>query len=325
MSLAGEIRLFAGNVAPGGWAFCHGQLVPASAAPRLFEAIGTRYGGDGATFALPDLRGRVPVHRSSTIALGTAGGAEVVELSDEQIPGHQHGLLTGGSPASGNWPARRALAGDIAAGAGDGVSLGQSTATGSGNAHLNVQPYLALNYIIALDDRPDGGAMIGEIRIFAGETAPAGWAACNGQAMEVQQFGGLYSVLGTTYGGDGRHAFGLPDLRGRVAMQAGYGPGLTVRQLAEAGGSASIDLDADQLPAHTHDLGVVATGEAGNGRGAATLTVRTSGRSGGTDSKAWPERIATEAAGGGAQHTNLQPYLALNYLIACSGRLPEPD
>jgi microcystin-dependent protein len=112
MPFAGEIRLFAGNVAPGGWAFCHGQLASIASVPALFEALGTRYGGEGrTTFALPDLRGRVPLHRSSTIALGAEGGAEVVVLEANEIPGHRHSILVGRSPAVEGQPAATTIAG----------------------------------------------------------------------------------------------------------------------------------------------------------------------------------------------------------------------
>jgi len=328
MSLAGEIRLFAGNVAPGGWAFCHGQSVSIAAAPALFEAIGTTYGGDGrTTFALPDLRGRVPVHRSSRIAVGAEGGAEVVALNADAIPNHQHAIRVGGGTAGDGKSTGIALVANRSSdseGGSRSVSLGITSSTGDGNAHANVQPFLCLNYIIALETTEATGPFVGEVRLFAGEQAPAGWTPCNGQSVTLQRYGGLYSVIGTTYGGDGRTSFSLPDLRGRVAIQAGHRHGLSARRLGETGGSATVDLDESQLPAHTHD--VVAHAAAGKGSAPAgtTAVLRTTDRLD-DDGDRPPVRLATGTTGKGAPHLNLQPYLALNACIAVSGRLPEPN
>ena len=91
--LAGEIRMFAGNFAPPGWAFCNGQILNASDHPSLFGAIGSTFGGDGkTTFALPDIRGRIPVHRGSRVAHGQTGGSELASLDATQLPGHSHSV-----------------------------------------------------------------------------------------------------------------------------------------------------------------------------------------------------------------------------------------
>ena len=108
-----------------------------------------------------------------------------------------------------------------------------------------MQPSLTINYIIALTGvfpSPNGGqsggdAIIGEIRIFAGNFVPGGWAFCNGQLMSISQNQALFSILGTTYGGDGSTTFSLPDLRGRAPIHAGHGPGLTNRRLGDKGGT----------------------------------------------------------------------------------------
>src|SRR3954453_6845221 len=108
----GEIRLFGGNFAPAGWAFCDGSTLPISEYDTLFNLIGTTYGGDGQeTFALPDLRGRVPVHQGTasgpTFQLGESGGTESVTLTAQQIPAHSHSLLASGSQGTDNSPAGR--------------------------------------------------------------------------------------------------------------------------------------------------------------------------------------------------------------------------
>lgn len=325
MPYPGEIRLFAGNVAPAGWAFCHGQEATIAATPRLFSAIGTRFGGDGRrTFRLPDLRGRVPVHRSERVAAGDSGGAEAVAITATETPAHTHGLPFAASGGISTRSPDRALR--IASGGGGAstVGLGTMTSSGLGTTHSNIQPYLALNYIIALDDRARG-TLAGEIRIFAGAGAPAGWARCDGQQLEVGAFGDLYAVVGTTYGGDGRQRFHLPDLRGRVAIQAGRGSSLTTRRLGESGGNASVALREDQLPPHEHAaeirVAAAASGRmllvAAEGRGPTAATMNADANR--------VEPIVTGASGASDVHPNLQPYLTLTYIIACQGSLPEPD
>src|SRR6185369_15212864 len=102
----GEIRMFGGNFAPAGWMFCEGQLLPISENETLFQLIGTTYGGDGqSTFALPDLRGRLPVHQGNSLILAETGGAEEITLTAAQVPAHSHSALASTSTASSNDPA----------------------------------------------------------------------------------------------------------------------------------------------------------------------------------------------------------------------------
>ena len=104
----GEIRMFAGNFAPAGWAFCDGRVLPISEFETLFNLIGTTYGGDGQeTFALPDMRGRVPVHQGSGFTLAQTGGVETVTLTTEQIPDHSHAFTAAGVQGTDNSPAGR--------------------------------------------------------------------------------------------------------------------------------------------------------------------------------------------------------------------------
>src|SRR5512132_2633636 len=107
----GEIRMFGGNFAPAGWMFCDGQLLSIAENETLFQLIGTTYGGDGqTTFALPDLRGRIPVHQGNGFALAQAGGDEKVTLTVQQIPSHSHGFIASGTNAVRNAPTARTLA-----------------------------------------------------------------------------------------------------------------------------------------------------------------------------------------------------------------------
>jgi microcystin-dependent protein len=160
--LIGEIRMFAGNFAPRGWAFCNGQLIAISQNTALFSLLGTTYGGDGrTTFALPDLRGRVPLHAGngpglSNYPLGQRGGVEQVALSIEQMPNHSHTLMAASVPADALSPADRTLATPeetpIYSASEPNVVLAKTAIapTGSSQPHENRPPYLTVNYIIAL-------------------------------------------------------------------------------------------------------------------------------------------------------------------------------
>lgn len=152
----GEIRMFAGNFAPAGWMFCEGQLLPISEYETLFQLIGTTYGGDGeSTFALPDMRGRVPLHQGNGFILAETGGAEAITLTAAQIPAHTHPVLgttnaaTTPGPA-GNVPAR--TAGDTYTSELVNLNFGVAAVTpvGGSQPHTNFQPYLCLNFIISL-------------------------------------------------------------------------------------------------------------------------------------------------------------------------------
>jgi microcystin-dependent protein len=155
----GEIRLFAGNFAPVGWAFCDGQLLPISENETLFNLIGTTYGGDGqSTFGLPDLRGRIPIHTGGGFTLAESGGVESVTLTVNQIPAHPHPFLASNDIATAagpsvNVPATTNVAKKVYAAAAsptsamDPQSIGPS---GGSQPHDNFQPYQCINYIISL-------------------------------------------------------------------------------------------------------------------------------------------------------------------------------
>ncbi len=153
----GEIRLFAGNFAPAGWMLCDGQLLPISENETLFNLIGTTYGGDGQlTFALPDLRGRVPVHFGNGFVQAETGGVEQVTLTQNQIPAHAHPLMASGDPASSPNPAAHVLAETVSttpyfAGP-PAVPLAPQSIlpVGGSQPHNNLQPFQCINYIISL-------------------------------------------------------------------------------------------------------------------------------------------------------------------------------
>ncbi len=153
----GEIRMFAGNFAPAGWMFCEGQLLPISENETLFQLIGTTYGGDGqSTFALPDLRGRLPIHQGNGFVLAENGGAEEITLTGQQIPAHAHPQLSTSAVATQNAPSTNVFAQaatvDAYVTSGPFVSLAPQSIspTGGSQPHTNFQPYLCLNFIISL-------------------------------------------------------------------------------------------------------------------------------------------------------------------------------
>ncbi|MEJ8562107.1 tail fiber protein [Yoonia sp. GPGPB17] len=169
---------------------------------------------------------------------------------------------------------------------------------------------------------------IAQIMLFGGNFAPRGWAFCDGQLLPIASNSALFSILGTTYGGDGRTSFGLPDLRGRVPMHAGTGPGLTPRQIGQRVGIEDVALSAAELPNHNHEL-LTAAAPAANDRASGDAIGRTSIYVNRDDSNpATLPSIALNAgtisnAGGGQAHPNMQPTLCINYIIALQGIFPS--
>ncbi len=164
---------------------------------------------------------------------------------------------------------------------------------------------------------------VGEIRMFAGNFAPRAWAFCDGQLLAISQNDALFSLLGTVYGGDGRTTFGLPDMRGRLSVHAGTGPGLSSRRLGAKSGVEKVTLTVNQLPSHTHAYqGSTNAGNsntpAGNvlaGRADATYIE--------TPASASMSSNSVTNVGGSQSHTNLMPYLCVNYIIALVGLYPS--
>jgi microcystin-dependent protein len=153
----GEIRMFAGNFAPAGWAFCDGQLLSISENETLFVLIGTTYGGDGqSTFALPDLRGRIPIHQGNGFILAETGGAEQITLTVQQIAAHSHPLIATTSVANQSSPSNNVVAQSTAADlyiedtATAALAASAIGPVGGSQPHTNFQPYLCIEFIISL-------------------------------------------------------------------------------------------------------------------------------------------------------------------------------
>jgi microcystin-dependent protein len=152
----GEIRMFAGNFAPAGWMFCEGQLLPISENETLFNLIGTTYGGDGqSTFALPDLRGRLPMHQGNGFILAETGGAESVTLTTQQIPQHNHAWIASTQQGNVNNPNNAYLANSVSVkiyleDSIDTNMFNSVSPVGGSQPHTNFQPYLCVDFIISL-------------------------------------------------------------------------------------------------------------------------------------------------------------------------------
>ena len=270
----GDILMFAGNFAPAGYLQADGQLLSIASHTALFSQLGTTYGGDGrTTFALPDLRGLTPIGAGQgpgrqNYQLGQKIGEDAVTLTEQQLPSHSHDL----PPSSG-------VTGDA----------------GGDEAHQNIQPSLALNFTQrafgTFPSRNGVGSsneMVGQVGISAKSSLSSQKVLADGQLLPTSGNEALFSLLGTTYGGDGRTTFGLPDLRGRSAIGEGAGPGLTPRLLGQTGGQETVTLTPAELPPHAH--GTTADD--------------------------------TASDGGGQNHENMQPFQVLNYMIALEGLFP---
>jgi microcystin-dependent protein len=272
----GEVQTFAFDFAPRGWLLADGQLLQISQHQALFSLLGTTYGGDGrTTFALPDLRGQSTMHWGqgpglSNRTIGQVVGASSHTLTKAELPIHEH-----------TWPS------------------GLTDPTGGGMAHNNMAPTLGLSRTVAVQgtfpsrNSPPGESLerfLGEIDTYAFNFAPRGFERSDGQLLPIQSNSALFSLLGTTYGGDGRTTFGLPDLQGRVAIHQGKGPGLTTRVIGQSLGQEEVQLSPSEMAVHDHSL--PAGGNTGN-------------------------------TGGGQAHQNMQPSLTVNYCIALEGTFPS--
>ncbi len=167
---------------------------------------------------------------------------------------------------------------------------------------------------------------LGQIKMFGGNFAPRGWAFCNGQLLPIAQNTALFSLLGTTYGGDGRTTFGVPDLRGRASMHPGRGPGLSTYRLGQRGGAEHITLNVNEIPSHNHS--VEANSDPGNvaspvnaipgAEVAGPVDIWT------TNAKNGDMKASTiQNTGGSQQHENRQPFLGVHYIIALAGVYPS--
>ncbi|MEM7193431.1 MAG: tail fiber protein [Pseudomonadota bacterium] len=271
---------------PGGWTPADGRLLPIANNTELFEILGTTYGGDGqANFALPDLRGRTPVGIGSgpgltAISLGEVIGSETVRLSEQHLAAHSHDTSTDPTPDAGGsetHPNRM-----------PGLGLRCLIATSGGFPPQSI--------VVAASSTSKGGIpsslpFIAEMRWYAGnvdESSLATWEDCDGELLSIPSNTALFSLLGTNYGGNATTNFAVPDMRGRVMVHHGTGPGLTEVDLGEKIGIETVTLTTNQIPAHSH-----------------------------TVLNASPPELTT-TVGGDLLHSNRQPLLGISHLLSLS-------
>lgn len=164
---------------------------------------------------------------------------------------------------------------------------------------------------------------IAEVRIFAGNFAPRSWAFCDGQLLPIAQNTALFSLIGTTYGGDGRTTTALPNMKGRAPMHPGRGPGLTARRLGEKLGTETVTLSEAQMPAHSHTVRANTEDGEENTPGADTRVGGAGIFAPGSSAVASMNAGALPNAGGSQAHNNVQPFLTMNFIIALQGLYPS--
>jgi microcystin-dependent protein len=165
---------------------------------------------------------------------------------------------------------------------------------------------------------------VGEVKMFAGNFAPRNYAFCDGQLLAVSQNDALFSLLGTTYGGDGRTTFGLPDLRGRIGIHAGQGPGLSSRPLGQKSGAENTTVQSNQVALHSHAWNAT-NSAAGDTAPAAHTTATATGTNlyGNANPTAMNSQAIVEDAGGGQSHKNVMPFVCINFIVALTGTYPS--
>lgn len=187
------------------------------------------------------------------------------------------------------------------------------------NVFLNLVVVIFFSFTINTTTAQD--AFVGEIRLFAGNFAPTGWAFCHGQILPISQNTALFSLLGTTYGGDGRSTFALPDLRGRVPVGFGQGPGLSNYSLGQKTGSESVTLNTSQLPSHIHNVeNLSEMNFKSSPADKSDAKVLVAGSPAGSTAVS---TVKTASAGGSQAINNVQPALGMNYIIALQGVFPS--
>ncbi|MDD2888704.1 MAG: tail fiber protein [Aliarcobacter sp.] len=358
MACMGEIRLFAFNFAPKNWEFCDGTVLTIANNERLFSLLENKYGGDGInTFALPDMRGRVPVGvgrgkgLSKNWQLGEKFGEEKVALTDGNLPIHRHSCKVSSdegdtdepsdnffSSVKGKYKIYNSLLNDQS----EVVSMHSNsiTYTGDNKPHENMMPTVALNYCICtngVDPRREEvdwevESIIGEIKIFANTFAPAGFRKCDGSKMDLHDEYNrvLFSVLNSAYDGNSINYFNVPNLQGKVLSHRS-----TELWFANAKGSIDAEVTLANMPSHNHYMQVSpkkatesvisanvvpAIGNTSDGRNVKIIDIYCNNTK--LDQASIMNQEMLSKQGKGENHENRQPYLALNYCICVDGDFP---
>lgn len=327
----GEIKLFAGIFPPKDWAFCNGQILLIQDNVMLFSILGTKYGGDGTTtFPLPDFRGKVAMGMGkgtgmAEIKLGEATGENYLKLEEKNMPRHSHDLsgTTSALNSSLNGKSVPVILSVSEKTVKDSIA---TMIQGSASPFDNRQPSIALNYIICIRGtflplksselyeilpEPDTTAYTGQILAFAGDFAPPNWALCNGQKMDKTVYKLLFNTIGSSFDSTSTD-FYLPDLRGNIVIGSGQGTGLTNRKTGERVGSKQIQLQKNNIP-HSHLIFNQSTDEEKLNDKNYFIPV--------AEPAPVSSSIVSGLAGGNSTPiTNIQPSLAINYLICLKGK-----
>lgn len=302
--MLGEITLYAFQFPPRGWAATNGQFLPINQNQALFSLLGTAYGGNGqTTFALPDLRNRTPIGTGNTTVLGQQLGADTATLT--QIPGVAGTSLTLETRGVETTPR---ASGSVAV---PHVSKA-AVAGGSGTPIYIRPPSLALNYSIALQGIfGTRDCTMGEIITYAGTYLSGNnLLPADGRLLNISQNTALFSILGTTYGGNGQTTFALPNLNNRLPVGTGTGPGLTPVLLGESGGSSTATLTRDHMPNTSMGYNITTKG----------VGVNTASR---VTSPQIDVIAAASATSAGSVSLPIQPpSLGVSYYICVSGVFP---
>lgn len=313
---AGMVAWFASTSLPKGWVPCDGQTFGRTEEP-----------GEG---YVPDLRGRFCLGASAVYGPGQMGGEATHTLTIAEMPQHYHTVQACGGPPDavspvGNFPAAFAGAQGPLYGTGGDTSLGLSNAVGMGLPHENRPPFLVLLAGVASPLVEIGDPWLGEIRLFAADNVPEGWARCDGKAMSIRTNVALHSLLAGRFGSNATDFF-LPDLRGRIAQGPAQGTAV-----GTTGGETSVMLATAQMPAHGHSRQVSTdTYRSQDAPAPDTYVTQSGGRTGFLQLYATPDRQATTpvamipsaAVGGGQAHNNMAPFVALNACMCLAGLYP---
>lgn len=325
---------------PLGWLACDGAAYPVKQSPPLAQLLGNAFGGNpGISFNVPDLRSRAPRHVGTSNTRGTHGGTEQSTLTLANLPSHNHPFQASPDPADLTAPSGALLA----AASGRGVNIytvnsalvplspGVILPVGGNQPHTNIQPYVAMNFIIANEGvfpNPAGPGVtdddpfLGEIRIFASALIPSNWTSCNGQILAIASNQPLFKLIGNIYGGDGQTTFALPDLRGRLTLGAGQAPSLSKYKLGQSGGIEAVTLSINQMPQHSHNAVASREQAASNDPSGNFLSIQAQAFT------TQPLDVILNArtvgtTGTGAGHDNVMPSLILNFCICLAGTLPS--
>lgn len=334
-SLISEIKMFAFPDTMRTWIPCDGRTLNASKYPGLFQMIGVTFGGDANNFKVPDLRDRVLIGNGPARPEFASGGEEKHGLTLDEMPGHRHqavastNVANSPTPAGHYWPAN---AGYVTQ-SNDSMGDQAVQSVGFGIPHDNMSPYLAVNYAICAEGVLRGAeAYIGDIKAFASNKGIdlGDWFPCDGRLLDIKQYETLYSVILTTYGGDGTTHFAIPDLRGRapVCWVGNREPaqGLHSYKPGETAGEENVKLTTAQMPRHYHPAQASLRGN--SLRPDKNVWANEDGRPAvngfaselGTGVNMNPAALGE--SGKGKPHNNMMPFQAIGYWICSHGLYP---